>query len=116
MSKGTLLLAMLMVTQSTYAAVAWSSCQTITGVSDYRAYDGAVYFPISPGIPGCTNGGLQRVRMTNGLLGVTGDTLKGGLAIGLIAFTTKVPVQFAYDNITCDVQIVAIGGYAGTCQ
>lgn len=118
MTKAALLLAILLISQNTLAVtMQWSPCQTITSVADYRAYDGAVYFGISPGIPGCNYGGIQRVRMVTGALG-TADTLKGGIAIGLTAMATKVPVQFYYDAsvIVCDVLIVAAGGHSGTCQ
>ena len=83
--------------------VFWSAANTLsqrvdkettktTFGSDYRAYDGAVYLAISPGIPGCIYGGVHRVRMLNGALGMTADTLKGGIAIGLTAMATNCTV------------------------
>lgn len=118
MPKAMLFFAMLFLTQNSLAVMNWSTCQAVTGVGDYRAFDNSVYYSLSPGIAGCFYGGVQRVRMTDGVLGVTSDTLKASIAIGLTAVASRVPVRFYYDNsdVKCNVQIVALGGYGGECQ
>jgi hypothetical protein len=118
MSKVMLFLATFLIAQNSFSAEEWSSCQTVTAVSDYRSTDDSVYFSIAPGLAGCTYGGIQRVRMTMGVLGMTADTLKGGLTMGLTALAMKVPVKFFYENstITCNVRVIAVGGYGGECQ
>jgi hypothetical protein len=103
---------------SASAAPVWSSCQTITAVSNYLAYNNSIYLTLSPGISGCTGNGSPSVGFVVGQLGVTSDNIKSLLASALTALTSGSQVTVFYDDSTtpqCNSQIVAIKGYAAQC-
>jgi hypothetical protein len=100
-------------------AVTWSSCQTITSVTDYTAYSNSFYLNLSPGIAGCiadTNGGvLYRI----GVAGVTADSYKSLVASTMTAFIIGKQVMIYYDASqppACFASIISIGGYANECN
>lgn len=100
-------------------ASTWSSCQTITSLTDYTAYNSSFYLNLSPGIAGCsadTSGGaLYRV----GIAGVTADSYKSLVASTMAAFLTGRQVMLYYDSSqppACFVSIVSLGGYANQCN
>lgn len=108
----------LLVPLSSWAAT-WSSCQTITSVTDYTAYSSSFYLNLSPGISGCsadTNGGvIYRI----GMAGVTADSYKSLVASSMIAFLTGKQVMLYYDSSqapACFASIVSLGGYANQCN
>jgi hypothetical protein len=97
----------------------WSSCQTITSVSDYTAYSNSFYLNLSPGIPGCSadtaGGALYRIGMAN----VTADSYKSLVASTMVAFITSRQVMIYYDSSqppACFASIVSLGGYANQCN
>jgi hypothetical protein len=97
----------------------WSSCQTITSVTDYTAYSSSFYLNLSPGVPGCTadtNGGvLYRI----GAAGVTSDSYKNLIASTLFAMAMGKQVMLYYDTTqapACFVSVISIGGYANQCN
>lgn len=98
-------------------AAAWSTCQTVTSVSDSIAYAGVVQVVISPGIAGCTDNGVSVVNFRVGEQGVTADSVKGYLATALAAFLAEKRVMILYDGSTssCNSNILSVGGYAAQC-
>ena len=107
--------------QTTLAqTLAWTSgCHTILSVADYRDVESSVYLGISPGLPGCTYSGVNRVRFHLGANGVTADGMKGALAIGMVAYTTQKQVKLYYDTSSapfCNTNLIAIGGGDNTCN
>jgi len=100
------------------ASQQWSSCQTITGVSNYLAYSNQVLLGLSPGIPGCSVSGIPgAVVFTVGANGVTASNINSFLASSLAAYTTGRQAMIYYDNsnATCQGIIIANGGYSGQC-
>ena len=98
------------------ASQTWSSCQTVTGVSNYMASDSSILVSLSPGIPGCARAGVSgAIGVKVGFLGVDSTNIGGFLATGLTALSTGRGVMIFYDNSSADcyTQIVAVGGYAG---
>lgn len=103
---------------SAQCAVAWSTCQTINGVSNYLAYGNSVMMSLSPGISGCSPVGIPgAVAFTVGFDGVTTDNINSFLATGLTAYSTGHQVTILYDNSdsNCQGVIIAVGGYYGQC-
>jgi hypothetical protein len=109
------------VTAQAQAALAWSSCQTVTAVSNYLAYSNSIYLTLSPGISGCTgNSGssVSAVGFVVGQEGVTSTNINALLATSLAALTAGHQVMVYYDASTapqCNSQIVAVGGFAAQC-
>jgi hypothetical protein len=96
----------------------WSSCQTITGVSNYLAYANSVLLTLSPGISGCNPVGIAgAVLFTAGVDGVTSDNIGSFLASGYAAYLSGHQVAIFYDNSTvnCAGVIISLGGAAGQC-
>lgn len=96
----------------------WSSCQTITGVSNYLAYANSVLITLSPGIPGCSPVDVNgAVMFMVGVDGVTSDNISSFLASGFAAYASGHQVMIYYDNTTtsCPGVIVSLGGPSGQC-
>jgi hypothetical protein len=96
----------------------WSSCQTITGVSNYLAFNGSVLLTLSPGISGCNPVGIAgAVLFTQGVDGVTSDNINSFLAGGYSAYLSGHQVAIYYDNssVSCSGVIISLGGAAGQC-
>ena len=98
-------------------ATSWSSCQTITAVSNYLPHSDAVYLTLSPGISGCNSivQGASGFRV--GQAGVTADTIKSLLATSLAAYLAGKQVMIYYEEVTgsCYGMIISVGGYSGQC-
>jgi hypothetical protein len=108
----------LMLPLASQATQQWSSCQTITSVSNYMAYnsDSLLILSFSPGITGCTfNGTSGAVGIEVGQFGVTASNINTFLAGTLTAYSTGHQVMVYYDTDTCFGIIVANGGYGGAC-
>jgi hypothetical protein len=68
----------LMMSFASQAAQQWSSCQTITGVSNYMAYnnDNLLILALSPGLPDCNYNGIPgAVGIIVGQFGVTSTNI-----------------------------------------
>ncbi len=103
---------------SAESAQVWSSCQTVTGVSNYLAYANSVVLSLSPGIPGCSAVGIAGAMIFSaGSGGVAADNVSSFLASGYVAYTSGHQVQIYYDNSTssCLGVIISVGGVAGQC-
>jgi hypothetical protein len=111
-----LLIVSVMAPIASQASQQWSSCQTVTGVSNYLGWSNQVIVTLSPGLP-CTagNGVVGAVVFTIGLNGVTATNINAFLASSLSAYTTGQQVQLYYDNTACGGLIIANGGYSGQC-
>jgi hypothetical protein len=103
-------------------AMTWSSCQTITAISNYLAYSGTIYLSISPGISACSgNSGttaVSAVGIVIGQVGVTQTNIDSFLATSLTAMAAGKQVSIYYNEATapqCFTQIVAIGGWEAQC-
>ena len=98
-------------------AGSWSTCQTITAVSNYIAYSSTVYVILSPGIPVCNNDAPGAAMFRAGKMGVTDDSLKTLLASATAAYLAGKRIQVFYDESapTCFSNVVSIGGNAGQC-
>lgn len=111
--------ASLMVSTVSQAALLWSSCQTITGVvHEPIGSTGNVLLSLSPGISGCSAGGITGAPMFMiGEDGVAATDLGGFLADGLTAISSGRQVQITYDNSSsnCYATAVAVGGISGNC-
>jgi hypothetical protein len=103
------------------AALTWSSCQTVTGVSNYMALSNSVYLTLSPGIPGCnasTGTSVSSVGFAIGQEGVSATNIESYLATGLTAMSTGSQVTIYYDTSTapqCYSMVLAVHGYANQC-
>ena len=104
-----------------FGAGQWSGCQTVTGVTNYLAYNTAnpsISVALSPGLPGCvsdapggTSFALQQLPS-----GATVDTLKSLLGMLLAAQSSGTRVMIFYDPAnSCAASIVSVGGYSGQC-
>jgi hypothetical protein len=99
----------------------WSSCQTITAVSNYVPYNDSFYLTLSPGISGCTGnsgGAASAVGFVGGQLNVTDTNMAGLLAMSLAAVTAGSQVMIYYDSSStpqCNAMLVAIHGFAAQC-
>jgi hypothetical protein len=99
------------------AAGIWSSCQTITAITDEPNLS-SVLVTLSPGITGCSPQGVTgAITFAAAQDGIVSSDLNGLLATSLSAFTLGKRVLIAYDNSTsnCYSHAVSIGGYAGQC-
>jgi len=77
----------------------WSSCQTVTGVSNYLAYANSVLLTLSPGIPGCAPVDIAgAVMFMVNVDGVTSDNIGSFLASGYSAYLSGHQVTIYYDN------------------
>jgi hypothetical protein len=107
---------------ASFGADQWSSCQRVTGVTNYLGYNStnpSISVALSPGIPGCVNDAVGGVSFALNQLvqGATVDTLKTLLAQLLSAQATGTRVMILYDNSTgCPAKIVSVGGYSGQCN
>jgi len=100
------------------ASQQWSSCQTVTGVSNYLAYANSVLITLSPGISGCSSVGVAgAVMFTAGVGGVTSDNIGSFLASGHAAYVSGHQVMIYYDNssASCPSMIISLGGPSGQC-
>ena len=98
------------------AAMGWSTCQTITGVTNYIPYNSSVWLSLSPGIPGCAYGGVPgAAAFMIGMNGVDATNINGLLASFLTAMSVGRAVLIYYDNSssTCYSQMIAVGGMTG---
>jgi len=99
----------------------WSSCQTVTAVTNYLAYDNGIFVSLSPGISGCTGdyqAPYSSVGFVVGQEGVTSTNINALLATSLTAMASGHQVMVAYDATTaptCYAQVIAVGGFAGQC-
>jgi hypothetical protein len=94
----------------------WSSCQTVTAVTNFTAHSNTVVLALSPGIASC-NDGTGKAVFQVGEMGVTADSLKGYLATALSAYLAGKRVMIYYENSTssCFSSVLSVGGYAGQC-
>lgn len=99
-------------------ANSWSSCQTITAVSNYTTHESAVYVILSPGISGCHADAPGATKFKVGQMGVTADALKGFLATALAAYLSGKQVMIHYDETSpsCHASIISVGGWAAQCN
>lgn len=107
----------LMVPFASQATQQWSSCQTVTGVSNYVAFGNQVVLALSPGLP-CTvpmgiPGGVSFVIGTNG---ITASNINTFLASALSAYATGQRVMVYYDDAACSGLIISNGGITGQCN
>lgn len=107
----------LMVPFSGQAAQQWSSCQTVTGVSNYVAFGNQVILALSPGLP-CTvpDGVAGGVSFTIGVFNVTANNINTFLASALSAYATGQRVMVYYDDTACGGLIISNGGITGQCN
>ena len=96
------------------ASLLWSQCESVIGVNDNRALNGGVDLALSPTLT-CTAGWGSEIGFITGTDGVTSDSIKGNLAVVVAALISGKTATFYYDNATCAIQIVALGGYNGQC-
>jgi hypothetical protein len=99
------------------AAVAWSSCQTITGVT-VQPVGSNILVSLSPGIGGCSSQGVAgAITFSAGQLGLAAGELSGLLASSLSALSLGRQVLIAVDASTpnCYATSVSVGGYSGQC-
>ena len=97
----------------------WSSCQTITSVTDYTAYSSSFYLNLSPGISGCVADTTGAVLYRIGMAGVTADSYKSLVASTMLAFVTGKQVMIYFDTSqppACFASIISLGGYANQCN
>jgi hypothetical protein len=107
----------LMAPITSQATQQWSSCQTVTGVSNYIAFGNQVIIALSPGLP-CSvpvgvPGGVSFVIGTNG---ITANNINTFLASALSAYATGQRVQLYYDDAACGGLIISNGGITGQCN
>jgi len=102
----------------------WSSCQTISALTDYTANNASFYLNLTPGISGCvadTNGGaIVRYTSLSGPVITPIDTYKNLFATAALAYASGKQVQLYYDNTSsppaCLVTIISIGGTSNQCN
>jgi hypothetical protein len=102
------------ITPSAAYAAAWSACETITGVSNYIAYDNTVQVFMTPTIPGCT--ASTGLNFTVGAGGITSSNINSFLATAMGAQIGGKKVMVYYNSTGCNIEIMAIGGYSGQCN
>src|SRR5258708_38068700 len=79
----------LMVPFASQAAQQWSSCQTVTGVSNYVAFGNQLIVALSPGLPCTVPVGVPGgVSFVVGTFGVTATNINTFLASSLSAYAT----------------------------
>jgi len=116
MVKRLMLALSLMVPFASQAAQQWSSCQTVTGVSNYIAFGSQVIVALSPGLPYTVgNGVVGATAFTIGTFGVTATNINTFLASALSAYATGQKVMVYYDDAACGGMIISNGGFAGQC-
>jgi len=98
----------------------WSSCQTITSVTDYTAYNKSFYVNLSPGISGCAAdapGAVIFQYSTTGT-GTAFDAYKNLFGTTLLAYSLGKRVMIYYDTSApaCYASIISIGGIANQCN
>jgi hypothetical protein len=95
----------------------WSSCQTVTAVTDYMAHSNSVYLILSPGIAGCNSDAPGAAVLRVGEMGVSADSIKGLTAMSMIAFLSGKRVMIYYDNSSsaCFSSIISVGGFSAQC-
>ena len=82
------------------ATVAWSSCQTITGVTN-QPVGSNILVSLSPGISGCSSQGVAgAITFSAGQLGLAASDLNGLLASSLSALALGRQVLIAVDTST----------------
>ena len=97
---------------------AWSGCQKVTAVTNYLAYNSSVFLTLSPGISGCSFASVTgAIGFTIGQMNVTSGNINTLLASGMTALTLGRGVMIYYDSSTanCYSEMIAIGGYDGSC-
>jgi hypothetical protein len=103
------------------AAIVWSTCTTITSVSNYLANDNQFIVTLSGTntIASTCSGfeGQPAIFFNTGSDGVTSSNIGTLLAMAVAAFQGTQQVMIAYDNSTssCYGQVIAMGGYSGQC-
>jgi hypothetical protein len=117
MKKYSLMIAIALGTPSLSWAMGWSSCQTITAVSNYIAYSNTITVVLSPGIPGCASDAGGAVNFRVNQANVTLESLKSLLATTLTAYVSGKRVMVLYDETTpsCWGYSISVGGFAGQC-
>src|SRR5438270_2470849 len=99
-------------------AMTWTTCQTVTSVSNYIAYNNSILFTVSPGVSGCTYAGTPNgLAVAVGQLNVTSNNINSLLASLLVAASIGKGLMIYYDSSSsaCYSEIVAIGGWGGQC-
>src|SRR5262245_49036972 len=101
------------------AAIQWTACVTVVGVSNYIPSDNALVLAVSPAVAGCTstvNGVAGTITFKAGTLSVTSANLNSILASALTAYASGKSLQLLYDNSSgCFGENIANGGYSGVC-
>src|SRR5262249_6448207 len=98
------------------ASQLWSSCQTVSGISNYIAFSNQLIVSLSPGLPcSAPNGVVGAITFTIGSSGVTSSNINTFLAGALSAFSTGQKVMVFYDDAACGGLIFANGGYSAQC-
>jgi hypothetical protein len=106
----------LMLPFATQAAQQWSSCQTVTGVSNYIAFGNQVIVAFSPGLPCTVPVGVPGgVSFVIGTYGITASNINTFLASALSAYATGQRVMVYYDDAACGGLIISNGGITGQC-
>jgi hypothetical protein len=94
----------------------WSSCQTVTGVSNYVAFGNQVIVALSPGLPCTVPVGVPGgVSFIIGTYGITANNISTFLASALSAYATGQRVTVYYDDAACGGLIISNGGITGQC-
>jgi hypothetical protein len=109
------LLGTLIIPGKASAAVVWSGCMTITGVSNYIGYSGQVFVYFSADLPGVAPAGAG-YPFVIGQNGVTSDNINSFLATATAAMLSNTSVMVLFDNATGYLIIISLGGYSGQCN
>lgn len=100
-------------------ATTWSSCQTITAVTNYIPWSNQVSLVLSPGVAPatCASDAPGVVNFRVGEKNVTADSLKSILATALSAHIAGKRIMVFYDPSTsaCFASVLSIGGFAAQC-
>jgi|SRR5579859_2693492 len=95
------------------AAVVWSSCQSITAVTN-EPVSSTILLTLSPGIAGCSAQGVTgAVGFVVGQAGLSATNMSSLLATSLSAVSLGRKVLIGYDNSSsnCYSSSISIGGY-----
>ena len=100
----------------------WSSCQTITSVTDYTGNNNSFYVNLSPGIPGCqadtVGAAIFQYFTAPPAGGLTFDAYKNLYTTTLLAYSLGKRVTIFYNTSApaCYGTVVSIGGIANECN
>jgi hypothetical protein len=109
----------LIASMNAQATNTWSSCLTITGVTNLSAtiYNSIDITFSGTGISGCTSVATGGINFIVGTDGVTAANINGFFSQALLAFATGTQVMILYDPTVTNCAGIAIanGGYNNQC-